>query len=255
MSQQVYLMKNSLGLFKVGISNNPGKRCRDISNSSGFPVEVVKVWSALNARRTERQLHNHYADLRKNGEWFDFSGIALQDVFSCVVLHGGLDDIPPPPIRIKHIATKPPCFTPPCWRSLCKLEDSVRSTPQTVSAIHDRIELQATILKNMLLETKLDLRDLSIRLTEMGFNVPFLWTRKYAYSKSGVFDLERQANCLQRAIPICKGRHQELQYNKVYTLEWLTILENDISLHRNRLSELNSQLAQFEDRPHLRLVA
>lgn len=30
----VYLMKNSLGMFKIGISSDPRKRARDLSNSS-----------------------------------------------------------------------------------------------------------------------------------------------------------------------------------------------------------------------------
>ena len=43
-SQNVYIMKNSVGLYKIGISNNPKRRLREIENSSGLNVSIVRLF-------------------------------------------------------------------------------------------------------------------------------------------------------------------------------------------------------------------
>jgi len=70
--QLLYVMKNEFGLFKIGISNNPNRRVKELSNTSGVPCEIVKVFDTYNtpAFTVEQSLHKHFTDTRKAGEWF-----------------------------------------------------------------------------------------------------------------------------------------------------------------------------------------
>ena len=52
-SQNVYVMKNSIGLYKIGISNNPERRKLEIERSSGLDVDIVRLFSV---RVTERDV-------------------------------------------------------------------------------------------------------------------------------------------------------------------------------------------------------
>lgn len=253
--QQIYLMRNALGLHKVGISSDPKRRARELANASGVPVTLIKAWRCEDARVAERKVHTHFKTKRKSGEWFDFGDTPLEDVFSCVESCGGVDDIPPPPIRIKHITCTPERFKPPCWRNLCRLEREVQGVPQTLTGIKARLELQCVLLRNLVLESKLDLGALAQKLSEKGYHLPHQWRQPYSYEKQGVYELDSQANCLQRAIPIHKELRQGLQYRKVYTVEWLKMLQADIDLHSNTLVELDAQIRQTYPQPQLRLVA
>lgn len=66
----IYLMKNSLGLYKIGISADVKRRRREIQNSSGVPVEIINVWFSDHAFRDESYVHRDLTANRKNGEWF-----------------------------------------------------------------------------------------------------------------------------------------------------------------------------------------
>lgn len=71
--QKLYLMKNEVGLYKIGISTNPERRCREVSNSSGIPTNLVSVWETEpEALVVEQKLHKHFQENRKMGEWFSF---------------------------------------------------------------------------------------------------------------------------------------------------------------------------------------
>ena len=79
-SQNVYVMKNSIGLYKIGISNNPERRLREIENSSGLDVDIVRLFSVRKkARSVEAFLHKKLKDYRKNGEWFSFDNDVLEE--------------------------------------------------------------------------------------------------------------------------------------------------------------------------------
>lgn len=70
----VYIVENSLGLIKIGIAGNPGKRIRTLEVASGAPI-VRRHISPPNqqARELEAALHRHFADKRQAGEWFAIS--------------------------------------------------------------------------------------------------------------------------------------------------------------------------------------
>ena len=72
-NQKLYIMKNSFGLFKVGISLNPMKRRGDIQNASGVPTELVAEFETVrNAMIVEREIHGILSEFRRHGEWFDY---------------------------------------------------------------------------------------------------------------------------------------------------------------------------------------
>ena len=71
--QDLYLMRNDFGLWKIGISKDANNRVSQVSNSSGVPVRLVKVWvTDIEASIVERHLHKFFNDFRKVGEWFLF---------------------------------------------------------------------------------------------------------------------------------------------------------------------------------------
>jgi hypothetical protein len=78
--QVLYLMSNPFKLFKIGISKNPIKRCRQIELASGSPVAIIKCWQTLDAPafEVEQYLHRLFARKRKQGEWFD--NITISDI-------------------------------------------------------------------------------------------------------------------------------------------------------------------------------
>lgn len=69
--QRLYLMKSDDGLFKVGISDNPERRRRQIQNASGRRVKILECWATeVPARTVEKAVHRMYSRRRKQGEWF-----------------------------------------------------------------------------------------------------------------------------------------------------------------------------------------
>ena len=72
--QFLYLMKNDLGVYKIGISNNPEKRAKALSNASGLNVDVVSYWRITGkADQVERFIHDKFKSERLIGEWFKFN--------------------------------------------------------------------------------------------------------------------------------------------------------------------------------------
>ena len=83
--QMLYVMKNSVGLYKIGVSNNPERRCNQIRLSSGFDVEVVRVFDTVKpAIKIENFLHKHFKNFRMNGEWFKFENFSDSIVMDAI---------------------------------------------------------------------------------------------------------------------------------------------------------------------------
>lgn len=79
--QVVYIMKNSMSLYKIGISVDPKRRCNDIRLASGIHTEILKTFDTKNeARLVEQSLHRHFSSKRKEGEWFSLTKKDLQDI-------------------------------------------------------------------------------------------------------------------------------------------------------------------------------
>lgn len=80
MTQRLYLMENTNNLNKIGISNNPLRRKRQIELASGTHVCIIKCWETLDApaREVEQYLHANFSRKRLQGEWF--SKITVADI-------------------------------------------------------------------------------------------------------------------------------------------------------------------------------
>jgi hypothetical protein len=67
----LYIVKSKHGLTKIGRSACPKRRITEIAKATGTPV-VKRFISplCLNAQEIERQLHEHFAEYRQEGEWF-----------------------------------------------------------------------------------------------------------------------------------------------------------------------------------------
>lgn len=79
--QKLYLMKNELGLYKIGISKHPDVRVSQIKNTSGFDVELLQVYEPLNcdAHYLEQELHKFFSNFRQKGEWFLFEDTEIEE--------------------------------------------------------------------------------------------------------------------------------------------------------------------------------
>lgn len=68
--QKLYLLKNSQGLYKIGISKDPFKRAQSLANASGYKISVAAIWEMSSARKQEQDLHKAFYEQREVGEWF-----------------------------------------------------------------------------------------------------------------------------------------------------------------------------------------
>lgn len=60
------------GLTKIGITDNPKRRIREISSDCAFDVELLATWivSKELSRGFEAMLHEAFSYCRHHGEWF-----------------------------------------------------------------------------------------------------------------------------------------------------------------------------------------
>lgn len=68
----LYLMKSSLtGLLKIGISQNPKRRKRNLETAQGGEIDILFLTAGSQA--LEKSIHKMFDKYRKDGEWFDYS--------------------------------------------------------------------------------------------------------------------------------------------------------------------------------------
>lgn len=56
------------GFFKIGSSNNPQRRIKDLASSCPYPITVEAI--LLNRGHEESTWHEKYKDCHHHGEWF-----------------------------------------------------------------------------------------------------------------------------------------------------------------------------------------
>jgi hypothetical protein len=66
----VYLLRSSDGHFKIGRTKNPENRRATFGVKLPFRVEYLHLIPCADMHKTERQLHERFADRRIDGEWF-----------------------------------------------------------------------------------------------------------------------------------------------------------------------------------------
>lgn len=91
---RVYVMRDARGYVKVGISNAPLARIRELSAGNPEGLELVfqtLEYSRAYALAVEAAVHHDLAAFRKGREWFDCTaGRAMQAIY----LMGAEGDIP-----------------------------------------------------------------------------------------------------------------------------------------------------------------
>lgn len=80
----VYVIESTSGHFKIGISDNPARRIKQLNKTKGpFDLNLI-YWCAYDSRETaakrEQALHGEFEHARVNGEWFKLSAKDLMDL-------------------------------------------------------------------------------------------------------------------------------------------------------------------------------
>lgn len=72
-SKQIYIFENKMyPILKIGISDNPVKRMKQVQGGAGFTLELAYESEAvLNPTTVERLIHKELKEYRKGGEWFE----------------------------------------------------------------------------------------------------------------------------------------------------------------------------------------
>lgn len=100
----VYVISiDDLGLSKIGISDNPNKRLRQLSTGSPFRMRVALTISLPDremALAVESAFHKEVGPRRLNGEWFEVEAIKACEfmafTYACYlrwILVGDIDDV------------------------------------------------------------------------------------------------------------------------------------------------------------------
>lgn len=94
----------SSNTVKIGVSNQPDRRLREIQFMS--PVALSVLWISPGSYDLERDLHHHFAQYRSHGEWFTFPREPVKTVQNGVALlqlavddRGNLMRWPDAPVR------------------------------------------------------------------------------------------------------------------------------------------------------------
>lgn len=136
--QSLYLMKNELGLFKIGISVNPEKRRNEIKNSSGFNVELIKAWETTDSAATvERKLHSLFSSKRTHGEWF--TDLTIEDIESNIDTPSEWK--PKPKVRKNALKLKPLHIPTVNKKPICEtiLEDRLHKTMEEIPKTYEEM--------------------------------------------------------------------------------------------------------------------
>ena len=70
MSQKKVYIAKSGEYYKIGISDNPPERIKQLNTASPERIQLVSEYKSVNAVAAEKRLHKSLRHYRKNGEWF-----------------------------------------------------------------------------------------------------------------------------------------------------------------------------------------
>lgn len=77
----VYLMSNEIGRTKIGVSDDPVKRAKNITTSSGLYTKLLACWNVDKiSTEVEKFLLEHYSEFKTYGEWFNTDQITIESV-------------------------------------------------------------------------------------------------------------------------------------------------------------------------------
>ena len=62
---KLYLMKNSKGLYKIGISNNPSRRVKEVERTAKTSTRIIACYPLLFSYQIEQRLHKRFSHKSK----------------------------------------------------------------------------------------------------------------------------------------------------------------------------------------------
>ena len=71
--RSVYLIRGNDGKYKIGIAKTPSQRIKQLQTGNSDKLQLIETYQSENASKIESALHNRYAHVRNEGEWFDLS--------------------------------------------------------------------------------------------------------------------------------------------------------------------------------------
>jgi len=79
-SGYVYVVEADNGLYKIGLSKEPRKRIDALGVKLPYELEIIILIETPDRYELERELHEQFADKRKNGEWFELTSKDLETI-------------------------------------------------------------------------------------------------------------------------------------------------------------------------------
>jgi hypothetical protein len=83
----IYLFTDD-NFFKIGISENPNKRVKQLQTGNGSRLRIVKTFEnpskIYSERLMERRLHFFLRQFKKTGEWFEFREMNKDQVIALI---------------------------------------------------------------------------------------------------------------------------------------------------------------------------
>lgn len=77
----LYIMKNEIGMYKVGVSKTPQSRARCLSTGSGLDVKLISYYYGTEpALDIESHILSKLDKHRKLGEWFKPNSVTLEEI-------------------------------------------------------------------------------------------------------------------------------------------------------------------------------
>jgi hypothetical protein len=98
----VYVMKCGAGPVKIGGSNVPSIRMREVQTGNPYPVTIEALFKTNRASAVESRTHKFLAKKRMCGEWFD---VSVDEAVEAVM----------------HVAARMPCLVLPHTESVVPL--------------------------------------------------------------------------------------------------------------------------------------
>lgn len=72
----LYLMRNPIGMLKIGVSQDPVKRARQITGACGMLIEILATWSfEKKSTIVESLVMESLTQSRLHGEWFESNSV------------------------------------------------------------------------------------------------------------------------------------------------------------------------------------
>lgn len=88
----LYLMRNPLGMLKIGVSQDPVKRARQITGACGMLIEIIATWT-FDKKSTivEALLMESLSKYRLHGEWFEKGSVDVSYISDFITESIGID--------------------------------------------------------------------------------------------------------------------------------------------------------------------